>query len=39
MQSRNKMKPRTSRKVFKKGVDRTHKFNKQTTVKRGGIRL
>lgn len=41
MQKRSSMKSRTSRKLFRKTVDLTHKFNKQSSagLKRGGIRL
>ena len=41
MQKRSSMKRKTSRKVFRKTVDRTHKFNMQSKagLKRGGIRL
>lgn len=41
MQKRSKMKPKTSRKVFRRTVDKTHKFNTQSSagLKRGGIRL
>lgn len=41
LQKRSTMKGKTSKKVFSKTVDRTHKFNKKTSagIKRGGIRL
>lgn len=39
MKKRYKMKPKASRKLFKKTADRTHYFNVQNTVMRGGVRL
>lgn len=41
MQKRYAMKKKTSKKIFRKTADTTHKFNIEgsSTVKRGGIRL
>lgn len=39
MLKRRRMKPKTSRKLFKKTVDKTHMFNRQAGLKRGGIRM
>lgn len=44
MQRRSKLRPQVSRKIFRKSVDQTHKFNKgfvknDSGLRRGGIRL
>lgn len=39
MKKRFKMKPRNSRKIFRRTADRTHKFNIGPRPMRGGIRL
>lgn len=39
MKRRYKLKKRHSRSKFKRGISRTHKFNLQSPIMRGGIRL
>jgi hypothetical protein len=39
MAKRYKMRKKTSKKIFKKTVGRTHRFNRPTTLRRGGLRL
>ena len=39
MLKRRAMKKKSSRKLFRKTVDKTHMFNRQMGLKRGGIRM
>jgi len=39
MKKWKKMSRKRSRKSFKKGASKTHRFNMGSTIKRGGIRL
>ena len=39
MKRRQKLRRKTSKKMFRKGASRTHKYNTTEFVMRGGIRL